>query len=73
MFGGGDEGNTNNPFVVQTALLAPEQQAAMEKAREQHAMNRFADPAGAAEFIFRLATSMPHVTGQLFVLDGRIR
>jgi hypothetical protein len=35
MFGGGDEGNTNNPFVVQTALLAPEQQAAMEKARAE--------------------------------------
>lgn len=35
MFGGGDEGNTNNPFAVQTALLDPEQQAAMEKARAE--------------------------------------
>jgi hypothetical protein len=35
MFGGGDEGNTNNPFATQTALLTPEQQAAMEKGRAE--------------------------------------
>lgn len=35
MFGGGDDGNTNNPFAAQSALLPPEQQAAMEKARAE--------------------------------------
>ncbi|MFZ4694325.1 MAG: hypothetical protein ACOYMV_04280 [Verrucomicrobiia bacterium] len=35
IFGGGDEGNTNNPFATQTALLTPEQQAAMEKGRAE--------------------------------------
>lgn len=35
MFGGGDEGNTNSPFAAQAALLDPEQQAAMEKARAE--------------------------------------
>ncbi len=35
MFGGGDEGNTNNPFATQTILLDAEQQAAMEKARAE--------------------------------------
>ena len=44
----------------------------MEQARSQHAMKRLADPAGSAEFVFRLA-AMLRVTGQLFVLDGRIR
>ena len=44
---------------------------AMERAKSQHVMHRFADPAGAAEFVYQLA-GMPSVSGQLFVLDGRI-
>ena len=46
--------------------------AAMEAARSRHAMGALADPQGAAEFIFQL-TQMPQTTGQLFILDGRIR
>ncbi|MFO7898321.1 MAG: SDR family NAD(P)-dependent oxidoreductase [Planctomycetota bacterium] len=46
--------------------------AAMEIAREQHAMRTLSDPATAAAFILRL-WEMPGVTGQVFNLDGRIR
>ena len=45
---------------------------AMDAAREQHAMKVLSDPAATAEFAFQL-TGMPAVTGQVFVLDGRIR
>lgn len=44
---------------------------AMERAKSQHPMHRFADPAGAAEFLYQLA-GMPGASGQLYVLDGRI-
>lgn len=44
----------------------------MEAARAQHAMHVLADPRGAAEFVFALG-AMPGVSGQVFVLDGRIR
>ena len=45
---------------------------AMESARSQHAMGILSDPQGAAEFVFRLGR-MSRVSGQVFVLDGRIR
>jgi len=45
---------------------------AMERARSQHAMRILSDPRGAAEFVFRLGR-MSRVSGQVFVLDGRIR
>lgn len=45
---------------------------AMEAARAQHAMHVLSDPRGAAEFVFALS-AMPSVSGQVFVLDGRIR
>lgn len=45
---------------------------AMEAAEAQHAMGVLSDPAATAEFILELV-GMPSITGQLFVLDGRIR
>jgi 3-oxoacyl-[acyl-carrier protein] reductase len=45
---------------------------AMDAAREQHAMKVLSDPAATAEFILEL-TGLRTVTGQIFVLDGRIR
>jgi len=48
---------------------APE---AMQQARSRHAMGILSDPGVAAEFIFRLA-GMSGVSGQVLVLDGRIR
>jgi len=46
--------------------------AAREAARAQHAMGVLSDPRTAAEFIVGL-TQVPSVTGQVFVLDGRVR
>ena len=46
--------------------------AAMEAARAQHAMGTLSEPRAAAEFIVRL-TQTPAITGQVFVLDGRVR
>lgn len=45
---------------------------AMDAAEARHAMRVLSDPAATAEFIFELI-NMPSITGQLFVLDGRIR
>lgn len=64
--------NAVAPGFLQTDMAA-ERDEPMERARQLHAMKRLSDPAGAAEFIFRLTTEMPHVTGRLFTLDGRIR
>lgn len=44
----------------------------MAAAKSQHAMNVLSDPAATAEFILQL-TQMRAISGQLFVLDGRIR
>ncbi len=45
---------------------------AMDAAQAQHAMRVLSDPAATADFILELI-DMPSITGQLFVLDGRIR
>ena len=45
---------------------------AMDAAQAQHAMGVLSDPAATAEFVLELV-DMPSITGQLFVLDGRIR
>jgi len=45
---------------------------AMAAAKSQHAMRVLSDPAAAAEFILQLP-EMRAITGQLFVLDGRVR
>ncbi len=46
--------------------------AAMDIAREQHAMGTLSQPAATAAFILHLY-DMPGITGQVFNLDGRIR
>ncbi len=65
--------NTILPGYLETKMTAGVPAEAEGRAREAHVLGRFNTPEDAARFILFLHQHLPHVSGQLFQLDSRIR
>jgi 3-oxoacyl-[acyl-carrier protein] reductase len=69
----GVRANTVLPGFLDTKMTAGVRPAARDRALAAHTLGRFNTPEDAARFIVFLHLHMPHVSGQLFQLDSRIR
>lgn len=69
----GVRANTVLPGYLETKMTEKVPAEARQRALEAHALGRFNTPADAARFIVFLHLHLPHVSGQMFQLDSRIR
>jgi NAD(P)-dependent dehydrogenase (short-subunit alcohol dehydrogenase family) len=69
----GVRANTVLPGYLKTKMTAGVPPEAEARALAAHVLGRFNTPEDAARFIVFLHLQMPHVSGQLFQLDSRIR
>ena len=65
--------NTVLPGFLKTKMTAQVSPEATQRALDAHALGRFNTPEDAARFIVFLHQHLPHVSGQTFQLDSRIR
>lgn len=65
--------NALMPGFLETKMTASLPAEALEKARLAHVLGRFNTKEHAARFVAFLQNSLPHVSGQIFQLDSRLR
>ena len=65
--------NTILPGYLETKMTAPVPAEAEQRALDAHVLGRFNTAEHAARFIVFLHQHMPHISGQMFQLDSRIR
>jgi NAD(P)-dependent dehydrogenase (short-subunit alcohol dehydrogenase family) len=69
----GVRANTVLPGFLETKMTAKVPPEAARRALGAHVLGRFNTPEDAARFIVFLHQHLPHVSGQMFQLDSRIR
>jgi 3-oxoacyl-[acyl-carrier protein] reductase len=69
----GIRSNTVLPGFLETKMTAAVPPEAVGRALDAHVLGRFNTAEDAARFIVFLHQHLPHVSGQLFQLDSRIR
>ena len=69
----GVRANTVLPGFLETKMTAKVPPEAARRALGAHVLGRFNTPGDAARFIVFLHQHLPHVSGQMFQLDSRIR